>query len=121
MGRISQYIWRYWRRYLFGGLCLIGTATFVMWLARGIREAIRIIEHGGALSEVRYYVLLIIASAIAQGFGRTYSRALIFMAGRNVEHDLRHALFAPWEKLPLSFYHSQRTGDLMSRVINDIS
>src|SRR4029077_4965428 len=23
--------------------------------------------------------------------------------------------------LPLSFYHSQRTGDLMSRVINDIS
>src|SRR6185369_9921126 len=25
------------------------------------------------------------------------------------------------EKLPLSYYHAQRTGDLMSRVINDIS
>jgi len=121
MGRISQYIWRYWRRYLFGGLCLIGTATLVMWIPWWIREAIRIIEHGGALSEVRYYVLLIIASAIAQGFVRTYSRALIFNAGRNVEYDLRNDLFAHLEKLPLSFYHSQRTGDLMSRVINDIS
>ena len=121
MGRISQYLWRYWRRYLFGGLCLFGTATLVMWIPWWIREAIRIIEHGGALSEVRYYVLLIIASAIAQGFVRTYSRALIFNAGRNVEYDLRNDLFAHLEKLPLSFYHSQRTGDLMSRVINDIS
>jgi ATP-binding cassette subfamily B protein len=52
---------------------------------------------------------------------RTYSRALIFNAGRNVEYDLRNDLFAHLQKLPLSFYHSQRTGDLMSRVINDIS
>jgi ATP-binding cassette, subfamily B, multidrug efflux pump len=121
MGRISQYIWRYWRRYLFGGLCLIGTATLVMWIPWWIREAIRIIEHGGALSDVKYYVWLIIGAAIAQGFVRTYSRALIFNAGRNVEYDLRNDLFAHLEKLPLSFYHSQRTGDLMSRVINDIS
>ena len=121
MGRISQYLWRYWRRYLFGGLCLFGTATLVMWIPWWIREAIRIIEHGGALRDVRYYVLLIIAAAIAQGFVRTYSRALIFNAGRNVEYDLRNDLFAHLEKLPLSFYHSQRTGDLMSRVINDIS
>ena len=121
MGRISQYLWRYWRRYLFGGLCLFGTATLVMWIPWWIREAIRIIEHGGALGDVRYYVLLIIAAAIAQGFVRTYSRALIFNAARNVEYDLRNDLFAHLEKLPLSFYHSQRTGDLMSRVINDIS
>ena len=92
-----------------------------MWIPWWIREAIRIIEHGGALSEVRYYVLLIIAAAIAQGFVRTCSRALIFNAGRNVEYDLRNDVFAHLEKLPLSFYHSQRTGDLMSRVINDIS
>jgi ATP-binding cassette subfamily B protein len=92
-----------------------------MWIPWWIREAIRIIEHGGALRDVRYYVLLIIAAAIAQGFVRTYSRALIFNAGRNVEYDLRNDLFAHLEKLPLSFYHSQRTGDLMSRVINDIS
>src|SRR5882762_2988254 len=121
MGRISQYIWRYWRRYLFGGLCLLGTATLVMWIPWWIREAVRIIEHGGSLSDVTYYAVLIIAAAVLQGFVRTYSRALIFNAGRDVEYDLRNDLFAHLQKLPLSFYHSQRTGDLMSRVINDIS
>lgn len=121
MGRISQYIWRYWRRYLFGGLCLLGTATLVMWIPWWIREAVRTIEHGGSLSDVTFYAVLIIASAVVQGFVRTYSRALIFNAGRNVEYDLRNDLFAHLEKLPPSFYQSQRTGDLMSRVINDIS
>ena len=121
MGRISQYVWRYWRRYLFGGVCLLGTATLVMWIHWWIREAVRIIEHGGSLSDVTYYAVLIIAAAVLQGFVRTYSRALIFNAGRDVEYDLRNDLFAHLEKLPLSYYHKQRTGDLMSRVINDIS
>jgi ATP-binding cassette, subfamily B, multidrug efflux pump len=118
---MSRYLWRYWRRYLVGGLCLLGTATLVMWIPWWIREAVRIIEHGGAMGDVTYYALLIIAAAVTQGVVRTYSRALIFNAGRTVEYDLRNDLFAHLQKLPLSFYHSQRTGDLMSRVINDIS
>ena len=121
MGRMSRYVWRYWRRYLLGGICLLGTATLVMWIPWWIREAVRIIELGGAVSDVTYYAVLIIAAAVAQGLVRTYSRALIFNAGRNVEYDLRNDLFAHLQKLPLSFYQSRRTGDLMSRVINDIS
>ena len=121
MGRLGQYIGRYWRRYLVGALCLLSTATLVMWIPWWIREAVRILEHGGSLSDVRFYAALIGAAAIVQGIVRTYSRALIFNAGRNVEYDLRNDLFAHLQKLPLSFYHSQRTGDLMSRVVNDIS
>ncbi len=121
MGRLSRYIWRYWRSYLVGGLCLLGTATLVMWIPWWIREAVRVIEHGGAMRDVTYYAVLIIAAAGVQGVVRAYSRALIFNAGRTVEYDLRNDLFAHLQKLPLSFYHNQRTGDLMSRVINDIS
>ena len=121
MGQLSKYVWRYWRWYLVGGLCLFGTATLVMWIPWWIRDAIRIVEQGGQLSDVTYYAVLIIASAIVQGLVRTFSRALIFNAGRNIEFDLRNDIFAHLEKLPLSYYHSQRTGDLMSRVINDIS
>ncbi|MGE5304843.1 MAG: ABC transporter ATP-binding protein [Alphaproteobacteria bacterium] len=121
MRRLAQYIWRYWRRYLVGAICLLSTATLVMWIPWWIREAIRILERGGSLSDVKFYAALIGAAAIVQGIVRTYSRALIFNAGRNVEYDLRNDLFAHLQKLPLSFYHSQRTGDLMSRVVNDIS
>ena len=121
MGRLKTYVWRYWRRYLVGGMCLLGTVTLVMWIPWWIRDAVRIIESGGSLRDVRFYAALIGAAAVVQGFVRTYSRALIFNAGRDVEYDLRNDLFAHLQKLPLSFYHSQRTGDLMSRVINDIS
>jgi ATP-binding cassette subfamily B protein len=119
--RLKHYIVRYWRRYLVGGVCLLGTATLVMWIPWWIREAVRVIEHGGSIGEVSYYAALIGVAAVAQGIVRSYSRALIFNAGRNVEYDLRNDLFAHLQKLPLSFYHEQRTGDLMSRVINDIS
>ncbi len=121
MKRLLRYVGRYWRRYLVGGFCLLGTATLVMWIPWWIREAVRIIEHGGSLREVTAYAGIIALAAVAQGVVRTYSRALIFNAGRNVEYDLRNDLFAHLQKLSVSFYHTQRTGDLMSRVINDIS
>ena len=121
MGRLWQYLRRYWKRYLVGGLCLLATATLVMMIPWWTRDVVRIIERGGSLNDVTFYALLIIFAAIAQGIVRTYSRALIFNAGRDVEYDLRNDLFAHLEKLPLAFYQSQRTGDLMSRVINDIS
>jgi len=121
MGRLKHYAWRYWRRYLLGAFCLLGTATLVMWIPWWIREAIAIIEGGGSLRDVTFYAILIGLSAVIQGIVRTWSRALIFNAGRDVEYDLRNDLFAHLEKLPLSYYHRQRTGDLMSRVINDIS
>ena len=121
MGRLKTYLWRYWRRYLVGGICLFSTATLVMWIPWWIRDAVRIIENGGSLRDVRFYAAVIGAAALLQGVVRTCSRALIFNAGRDVEYDLRNDLFAHLQKLPLSFYHSQRTGDLMSRVINDIS
>jgi ATP-binding cassette subfamily B protein len=121
MKRLLRYVGRYWRRYLVGGFCLLGTATLVMWIPWWIREAVRIIEHGGSLREVTGYAGIIALAAVAQGVVRTYSRALIFNAGRNVEYDLRNDLFAHLQKLSVSFYHTQRTGDLMSRVINDIS
>ena len=121
MGRLLSYLRRYRQQYMLGGLCLLGTATLVMWIPWWIREAVRIIEHGGSLGDVTYYAALIVGAAVLQGVVRTYSRALIFNAGRNIEYDLRNDLFAHLQKLPPAFYHTQRTGDLMSRVINDIS
>ena len=48
MGRLLKYALRYRRQYLYGGICLFGTATLVMCIPWWIREAVRIIERGGA-------------------------------------------------------------------------
>jgi ATP-binding cassette subfamily B multidrug efflux pump len=51
---------------------------------------------------------------------RTFSRVLIFNAGRDVEYDLRGDLFKHLLTLHQGYYQRQRTGDLMSRLVNDI-
>jgi ATP-binding cassette subfamily B protein len=121
MGRLRGYILRYWRRYFLGAVCLLLTVSLVMWIPWLMRAAVKVIEQGGTLWDVRYYAGLIALAGLAQGIVRTFSRAFIFNAGRDIEYDIRNDLFAHLEKLPVGFYHTQRTGDLMSRVINDIS
>ena len=66
MARLLLYVRRYWRQYLLGALCLLGTATLVMWIPWWIREAVRVIEHGGALADVGYSAAMIIAAALLQ-------------------------------------------------------
>jgi ATP-binding cassette subfamily B protein len=121
MGRLKGYIRRYWRRYLLGGLCLFGTATLIMLIPWWIRQGVRVLERGGTLREVSFYAWMIGSAALFQGIFRTSSRFLIFNAARDIEYDIRNDLFAHLQKLSLSYYQSRRTGDLMSRLINDIS
>jgi ATP-binding cassette subfamily B protein len=48
-------------------------------------------------------------------------RRIIVSASRGVEYDLRNDFFAHLERLPVSFFQQNRTGDLMSRATNDLS
>jgi ATP-binding cassette subfamily B protein len=47
-------------------------------------------------------------------------RTLINMS-RYIEYDLRQDFYHHLQKLPLSFFHDHRTGDLMARATNDLS
>ena len=51
---------------------------------------------------------------------RTWSRIFIFDAGRNVEYGLRRDLFAHLTRLDPAFYRRHPTGDVMSRLTNDL-
>ncbi len=86
-----------------------------------LKRAIDATGAGASHSRIAEYALLIVAIAIVQGVVRTFSRTLIFNVGRDVEYDLRNDLFEHLQRLPLSYYHRQHTGDLMSRVINDVT
>jgi len=52
---------------------------------------------------------------------RFYSRTLVFNAAREIEYEIRNDLFTHLETLPQSFYHRWRTGDIMSRCVNDVN
>ena len=121
IARLTEYLWQYWWSYLLGGLSLVGTTSLLMLVPWWIRAAIEAIEQGDPQSELGRYVLWIVLAAVGGGLLRGVSRSIIFNAGRNVEYDLRNDFFAHLEKLHLGYYQSQRTGDLMSRAVNDIN
>jgi ATP-binding cassette subfamily B protein len=122
--RLWQYVLRHRWRYVLGGLALFATATLVMAIPYLSRLAVDTIRAGGdraaIVAAVGRYAGLILVLALLQGVVRTISRALIFNTGRDIEYEIRNDLFRHLEKLPQSYYQQQRTGDLMSRLINDI-
>ncbi len=121
MLRLWGYLRRYLGRYLLGAVCLILTASLAMAVPYLLKRAIDAIQAGLPFADVASIAAVIAAIAVTQAIVRTLSRALIFNVGRDVECDLRNDLFAHLEQLPVAYYQDQQTGDLMSRLINDVT
>jgi ATP-binding cassette subfamily B protein len=67
-----------------------------------------------------HYPVLILGAAALQGFFRYCWRINIHGFSRRSEADLRAAVFSHLQKLPLSYFQHTKTGDLMSRLTNDV-
>jgi ATP-binding cassette, subfamily B, multidrug efflux pump len=119
--RLLGYLRHYRLRYAIGGTCLLATASLAMAVPYLLKRAIDAVEQGQPFSQVSRFAVAIAAVALVQGVVRTLSRALIFNVGRDVEYDLRNDLFGHLLRLPLSFYQTRQTGDLMSRLVNDVT
>ena len=121
MKRLLGYLRRYKARYAAGGACLLLTASLAMAVPYLLKRAIDAIAHGQPFRVAAELAAAIVAVALVQAVTRTLSRALIFNVGRDVEYELRTDLFAHLQRLPVSYYQAQQTGDLMSRLINDVT
>jgi len=121
MRRLSKYLTRYRARYATGILCLLATAELGMRVPYLLKQAVDAIGEGADVSRAGELAIWIAVIAIAQALVRTLSRILIFNVGRDVESDLRNDLFAHLQRLSLAFYQRQQTGDLMSRLVNDVT
>lgn len=120
MKRLWSYAGRYWQRYVWGVLCLVATATLAMAVPYLMKRAVDAAT-AGQLALVGQFALAIVVIAGVQAVVRIFSRALIFNAGRDVEYDLRNDLFAHLLTLPQAYYRRHSTGDLMSRLVNDVT
>jgi ATP-binding cassette subfamily B protein len=88
------------------------------WL---IKEGIDGALHGGSESQsLLKYPLLILGAAVLQGFFRYCWRINIHGFSRRCEADLRERVFGHLQKLPLGYFQHIKTGDLMSRLTNDV-
>ncbi|PIE25703.1 MAG: hypothetical protein CSA62_00265 [Planctomycetota bacterium] len=129
--RLLPYLGHYRGRYALGALCVL--------LAVGLRFAVPFF-FGAAIDGLRSWqqselaaadqaalessvllsVLAMLAAATLGALVRTSSRILILGNSRKAICDLRRDLFAQILLLPPSWYGRQATGQLMSRVVNDM-
>ncbi len=67
------------------------------------------------------YCLILLGVMLLKGFLSFWSRWILIGISREIEYDLRNDLLARLVKLEPEFYVRNRTGDLMSRVTNDLN
>lgn len=74
-----------------------------------------------SLSVVGIHVARVLLLALLVAVGGYAMRRLLGSASTRIEYDIRTKYFDHLLTLPLSFYQTQRTGDLMARATNDLN
>ena len=86
-----------------------------------LRIAVDDLYRGVTAEKLARYALWFFGIALLAGIFRYFMRQLVIGISRDIEFDLRNDLFAHLQRLPASYYQTQRTGDLMARATNDLS
>lgn len=68
-----------------------------------------------------YFGVLVLILALLMGIFMYLMRQTIIVMSRLIEYDMRKEIFAHYERLNTAFYKRNNTGDLMSRITEDVS
>ena len=109
-----------------GGGDLLQSVTEDLPSVGGLKEDLkeRVLEFfaSGTASEAlgKICIALLVIFFIKSLFGYLQTFLMVTVEQR-VIRDIRNALFAHLNELSLSFFHGQRTGQLISRITNDVT
>jgi ATP-binding cassette, subfamily B, multidrug efflux pump len=136
---LNQFFVRYRGRFLLGVLFVSLSNYFRVLQPQMIREALDlVVENIGLFGMLRsfelqselysilgrsllYFGLLVLLLALLMGIFMYFMRQTIIVMSRLIEYDIRKRIFRKYEELSLSFYKRNNTGDLMSRITEDVS
>jgi len=119
--RLAAYIGRnkgYYTLWLASVLIYVACFLAIPWIVGWIYEAYEQ-ELSRAVIVERAQLLALVGLAAAAV--RFWSRTLVFNAAREIEYEIRNDLFEQLERMPQSFFNTWRTGDIMSRCVNDLN
>lgn len=109
------------RDYLAGVLATFTYAAFFALFPKSVQWAVETLVSGAPLNAIVASCTVVALVAVLRSFFRFFSRVRIFNAARQIEFQLRDELHAHLLRQQQSFYGSWRTGDLMSRAVNDLT
>ena len=86
-----------------------------------IRSSIDSITNGNGLRLMFEWCGVLIAISLLKGLFQYWMRVILIGISRDVEYDLRNAMFSRLVELDADFYGRMRTGDILARATNDMN
>ena len=68
-----------------------------------------------------FFGIAVLVLALLKGWFMFLMRQTIIVMSRKIEFDLKNEMYDHYQKLSLAFYKRSNTGDLMSRITEDVS
>lgn len=126
---INKYFYKYRYQLLLGVLITICAKVFALFTPRLIGKSITTISK--ALSndisndvfkqELAINIMYLIGAAVIAGVFTFLMRQTLINVSRYIEYDLKNEVYQQYQRLSLNFYKSNRTGDLMNRISEDVT
>lgn len=118
---IRSFIGKRWKSILFGSVFVVITNILDVFIPSYVGKAIDIIRSHFSFADLYRVVGFIFLIQTVKSVTRFFMRYIIIGASWKVENDVRKRLFNHLLRLPLPFYNSSRTGDLVARFTNDLT
>ena len=123
---LNKYFIKYKYRFLLGIIITIAAQIFKLYVPKFFGDSLRAIEDSAISKEQAYSILvdnflLTIGAALIGGFLTFLMRQTLIVMSRHIEFDLKNEIYNHYQVLTQKFYKQNRTGDLMSRISEDVS
>ena len=127
---LNKYLYAYSGKLLLGILITIIARIFSLFTPRLVGNSMTAIEQylSSAQTDSKELqtillsnIALIVAASLVSGFFTFLMRQTIINVSRYIEYDLKNEIYQQYQRLCSTFYKKNRTGDLMSRISEDVS
>ncbi len=119
--RLLPFLLVYRRQFVIGLFCVVVTTVIQLLSPWILKYAIDDLNTGVTRAKLAFYAGTLLGVACVGAVFRYLMRQILIGASRDIEYDIRNAVFARLQQMPLGYYQARRTGDLMSRATNDLN
>jgi subfamily B ATP-binding cassette protein MsbA len=121
LARLLPYLRPYWPVLVLGGvlaLLVSGAEAFIAWLVKPAMDEIFLKRDETML---RIIPLALLGAYLLKGVGRFGQSYLMASVGERVIARIRRELYAHIQSMPLAFFASLHSAELMTRVVTDVN
>ncbi len=126
--KLNVYFLRYKWRLIIGFFIVIIARYFAVQVVELVGTSVKHIEdyfvhkdYALLKTQLKDTLFVLVGIVLLSGFFTFLMRQMIIVVSRYIEADLKDDIYAQYQRLSLSFYKQNRTGDLMNRISEDVS